>query len=195
VKNLKDHWVAYNKQISLFNLIYNQESFSRQNEVDDVMVLKTAKQRYKNQTGTEFKRLHWWEGVRHQSKWKVRSTAPFTTDPFLSLSDAATEKEVTRPIGQDRVKVAARKEKGKEGSSSQSESSFIIGDIMSTLKKLSTSFTKAQMWKQYNKFRNRSTVNMDDEELTSHRETLRLIEKDLHFATRNVAEVQNEGDE
>jgi hypothetical protein len=56
--------------------------------------------------------------VRHQPKWKVRSAAPFTTDPFLSLSDAATEKEVTRPIGQDRVKVAARKEKGKEGSSS-----------------------------------------------------------------------------
>jgi hypothetical protein len=70
-----------------------------------------------------------------------------------------------------------------------------MGDIMSTLKKLSTSFTKAQMWKQYNKFWNRSTVNMDDEELTSHREALRLIEKDLHFATRNVAEVQNEGDE
>jgi hypothetical protein len=70
-----------------------------------------------------------------------------------------------------------------------------MGDIMSTLKKLSTSFTKAQMWKQYNKFRNRSTMNMDDEELMSHREDLRLIEKDLHFATRNVAEVQNEGDE
>jgi hypothetical protein len=38
-------------------------------------------------------------------------------------------------------------------------------------------------------------MNMDDEELMSHREDLRLIEKDLHFTTRNVAEVQNEGDE
>jgi hypothetical protein len=38
-------------------------------------------------------------------------------------------------------------------------------------------------------------MNMDDEELMSHREDLRLIEKDLYFTTRNVAEVQNEGDE
>jgi hypothetical protein len=54
---------------------------------------------------------------------------------------------------------------------------------MFTLKKLSTSFSKAQMWKQYNKLRGRSTVNMNGEELTSHREALRLIEKDLQFAT------------
>jgi hypothetical protein len=58
-----------------------------------------------------------------------------------------------------------------------------MGGIMFTLKKLSTSFSKAQMWKQYNKLRDRSTVNMNSEELTSHREALRLIEKDLQFAT------------
>jgi hypothetical protein len=52
---------------------------------------------------------------------------------------------------------------------------------MSTLNKLSTSFTKTRMLKQYNNLRNRSTINMDDEELTSHRETLRLIEKGLQF--------------
>jgi hypothetical protein len=70
-----------------------------------------------------------------------------------------------------------------------------MGGIISTLMKLSTSFTKAQMWKQYNKFRDRSTVNMDVEELASHREAMRLIENDLHIATRNVAEVQDEDDE
>jgi hypothetical protein len=59
VKNLKDHWIAYNKQVSLFNQIYNQESSSRQSGVDDVMFLKTVKQRYKNRTGAEFKRIHW----------------------------------------------------------------------------------------------------------------------------------------
>jgi hypothetical protein len=48
------------------------------------------------------------------------------------------------------------------------------------------------MWKQYNKLRDRSTVNMDVEELMSHQETPRLIETDLHFATRNAAEVQDE---
>jgi hypothetical protein len=45
------------------------------------------------------------------------------------------------------------------------------------------------MWKQYNKLRDCSTANMDDEELASHRETQRLIEKDLHFTSRNAATV------
>jgi hypothetical protein len=52
---------------------------------------------------------------------------------------------------------------------------------MSTLKKLSTLFIKAQMCKQYNKLRNYSTMNMDDEALVSHRWALRLIEIDLQF--------------
>jgi hypothetical protein len=47
----------------------------------------------------------------------------------------------------------------------------------------------------YNKLRNHSTANMDDEELMSHREALRLIENDLHFSTRNAAKVQDEDDE
>jgi hypothetical protein len=64
-------------------------------------------------------------------------------DPFVSSSEAATEKEVTHPIGQDRAKAVAWKGKGTEGSSSQSESSSKMGGIMSNLKKLSTSFTKA----------------------------------------------------
>jgi hypothetical protein len=66
---------------------------------------------------------------------------------------------------------------------------------MSTLKKLSTSFTKVQIGKRYNKLRDCSTANMDNEELTCHREALGLIEKDLQFTTRNVAEVQDEDDE
>jgi hypothetical protein len=42
-KNLKGHWVAYNKQISLFNRIYNQESSNRQSGADDGMILEIAK--------------------------------------------------------------------------------------------------------------------------------------------------------
>jgi hypothetical protein len=57
-KNLKDHWCSCNKHVSLFNQIYNQEVSSRQSGADNVMILKTAKQRYKNRTGSEFKRLH-----------------------------------------------------------------------------------------------------------------------------------------
>jgi hypothetical protein len=80
-------------------------------------------------------------------------------DVFVSSSEAGTEEEVTRPIGRDRAKTAAQKRKGKEDSSSQSGSSSAMGGIMSNLKKLSTSFTRAQMWKQYNKLR---TVNTAD---------------------------------
>jgi hypothetical protein len=43
-KNLKDHWVVYNKHVSLFNKIYNQESSNRQNGADDDMVYDIAKQ-------------------------------------------------------------------------------------------------------------------------------------------------------
>jgi hypothetical protein len=55
------------------------------------------------------------------------------------------DRRVTHPIGRDRAKVVAREGKEKEVSSSQSESSSAIGDMMSTLKKLSTSFTKTQL--------------------------------------------------
>jgi uncharacterized protein (UPF0332 family) len=58
VKNLKDHWVAYNKQISLFNQIYNQESSHRQSGDDDAMILEIVKERYKNWTSAEFKYFH-----------------------------------------------------------------------------------------------------------------------------------------
>jgi hypothetical protein len=127
----------------LFNQIYNQETFSRQSGADDVIVLKIIKQRYKNQTGFKFKRLRWWEAVRHQPKWRAMSGTPSIIDPFISSSEATTEEEVTRPIGRDGAKPVAQKRKGMEGLSSQSESSSKMGDIMSTLKKLSTSFTKA----------------------------------------------------
>jgi hypothetical protein len=70
-----------------------------------------------------------------------------------------------------------------------------MGGIMSTLKKLDTLFTRAQMWKQYNKLREANTANMDPEELASHREALRLIKKDINFATQNVVEVQDKDDE
>jgi hypothetical protein len=75
------------------------------------------------------------------------------------------------------------KGKGKEDSSSQIGSSSAMGDIMPTLKKLDTSFTRAQMWKQYNKLRTTNTADMDVEELTTHQESLRLIKNDLNFAT------------
>jgi hypothetical protein len=71
---------------------YNQEATCMQSGANDVMVLKTVKQWYKNRTrGSEFKRFHWWEAVRHQPKWRARSADSSTTDPFISSSDLATE--------------------------------------------------------------------------------------------------------
>jgi hypothetical protein len=109
------------------------------------MVLEITKQRYKNQTGAEFKFFHWWKAVRYQPKWRSRSDAPFTMDAFISSSEAATKEEVTRLIGRDRIKMVAQKGKWKEDSSSQSGSSSVIGSIISTLKKLGTSFNRVQM--------------------------------------------------
>jgi hypothetical protein len=54
---------------------------------------------------------------------------------------------VTRPMSQNRANVVARKGKAKEGSSCQSEAFSVVGAMMSTLKKLSTSFAKVQLWK------------------------------------------------
>jgi hypothetical protein len=105
-------------------------------------------------------------------------------DAFVSSTETATEEDMTHPIYRDRAKTATRKGKGKEGSNSQSMTSSSMGGIMSTLKKLCTSFTRAQMWKKYNKLRETNTTDMDVEELVSHWEALRLIKKDLNFATQ-----------
>jgi hypothetical protein len=72
-----------------------------------------------------------------------RSVVSSTTDPFVSSSEVTTEEEVTHPIDQDRAKLVVWKGKGNEGAYSQSESFFTMGDIMPTLKKLNTTFTKA----------------------------------------------------
>jgi hypothetical protein len=55
-------------------------------------------------------------------------------------------------MGWDRAKAAAQK--GQEDSSNQSEYSSVVGDMMSNLKKLNTSFAKAQLWQQWNKLKN-----------------------------------------
>jgi hypothetical protein len=97
----------------LFNQIYNQESLNRQSGADDDMILEIANQRYKNWSGAEFKRFHWWKAVNYQPKWRAMSDAPSTINAFVSSSEAATEEEVTHLIDWDRAKTVARKEKGK----------------------------------------------------------------------------------
>jgi hypothetical protein len=82
------------------------------------MILETVKERYKNWTrGSKFKHFHWWEVVRNQLKWRAKSVSSSTTDPWVSSSDHMDEEDVTHPIGWDRAKVATRKGKVREGSS------------------------------------------------------------------------------
>jgi hypothetical protein len=79
--------------------------------------------------------------VRHQLKWRAKSAG----DPKISSSDPTIEEDVTRLIDRDRAKAAAWK--GKEDSNSQSKFFTAVGGMMSTLKKLITSFAKAQLRK------------------------------------------------
>jgi hypothetical protein len=49
---------------------------------------------------------------------------------------------------------------------------------MFILKKLNTPFAKTQLWKQLNKLKDRSTVNMNEGKLQTHCEALRFIQRD-----------------
>jgi hypothetical protein len=156
------------------------------------MVLETTKEWYKNRTGdSEFKRFHWWEAVRYQLKWRAKSASFSITDPWVSSSDCMSDEEVTRPMCRDRAKAATRKGKGMEGSCSQSEFFSAVGGMMSTLKKLITSFAKVRLWKQWNKLKDHSTANMDEEDLQTHREALKLIQKELQFAQTNEVVIED----
>jgi hypothetical protein len=68
---------------------------------------------------------------------------------WISSSDPTTEEEVTCPMGQDRAKAVAwkGKRKGEGRLSKQNESSSAMGDMMSTMKKLSYLFAKVKLWK------------------------------------------------
>jgi hypothetical protein len=130
------------------------------------MILKTAKERCKSRTRRpEFKCFHWWDAMKHQPKGRAKFVGSSSTDPWVSSSDRTTEEKVSHSMDRDRAKAATLKgeRKWKEGSSSQCESSSIMGGMMFTLKMLNTLFAKAQLWKQWNKLKDSSTMNMDEE--------------------------------
>nr|XP_051208541.1 glutathione S-transferase T3-like [Lolium perenne] len=137
-KQLKDHWNAYNKEVSLFNAFHIQESALRQSGADDDMVMKATMERYANdkRVTQPFRRHHWWLAVRNEAKWKGQHGPGSGTESTskrsrlglsgeYSSSEATTEEE--RPTGRDRAKAAARKgrRKGKDSSSS-SEAKLMI---------------------------------------------------------------------
>jgi hypothetical protein len=81
----------------------------------------------------------------------------------------------------DRSKVIARKVKGKTGSNNQcgGESSGVWCKFMN-LRKVTKQFTKAQLWKQWNRLIiERPTNNMINDEKKIYQQVLKHLEKDL----------------
>nr|XP_051197180.1 glutathione S-transferase T3-like [Lolium perenne] len=160
-KQLKDHWNAYNKEVSLFNAFHIQESALLQSGADDDMVMKAAMERYANDKRVTqlLRRHHWWQAVRNEAKWKGQHGPGSGTDSTskrsrlglsgeYSSSDATGDTEEERPTGRDRAKAAARKgrRKGKETSSSSE-----VGSKSFTMRNMMKNLVKAKLFKQWNK--------------------------------------------
>ncbi|XP_039839184.1 glutathione S-transferase T2-like [Panicum virgatum] len=191
-KQLKDHWSMYNARVSLFNAIYNQEVSKRQSGADDDMVMDEAKARYARRAGHEFKLFHWWEAVRHQPKWSVKYGGGPNIDVSkrsrlgasgeYSSGSRETDEEVNRPPGRDRSKAAARKGKGKVGSSSHtSTDSADMGEKLEDLCKITHEYAQAKLWKQWNILSSRSTDGMTDAQKKVHDRALKRLQQQLHL--------------
>jgi hypothetical protein len=101
--------------------------------------------------------------VKHQPKWRAKTSDSDTTKPWASSSEPIDEEEVSRLMGHDRAKAAVRKAKGKASSSNQSEHDpSTMGGVLFTLKKVSTTFAKVQLWKRWNELKECSTADMDE---------------------------------
>ena len=171
----------------------------RQSGADDNMVMEATKAKYLKDMKHEFKLEHQWEAVRHHPKWANKGgdesdgskrTRLTSTGEYSSAGSRASEEEISRPIGRDRAKAAARKNKGKATSSSDSTG---MGDMLKNLCKVSKRFMKVSLWKQWGKLKQRPTEGMSEEEKKSHMRALKLMEKDLGF--ENETEVEEEEDE
>ncbi|XP_071682401.1 uncharacterized protein [Lolium perenne] len=204
-KQLKDHWNAYNKEVSLFNAYHIQETNMRQSGADDDMVMKAAMERYaadKRVTGP-FRKLHWWNAVKNEAKWKGQHGPGSGTDSSskrirlgpsgeFSSSDATGDTEEERPMGRDRAKAAVRKgrRKGKETSSSSEvgSKSFAMSNMMKSL-------VKAKLFKQWNKMKDRSTVDMNEAEKRKHAKAMKMVEKELGLEDDDDEEEEQEQEE
>jgi hypothetical protein len=168
------------------------------------MVMAAAKARYKNthKDHKEFKLEHWWNIVRHQPKWLGRDDASkrarLGESGEYSSGGGNTEEEVTRPIGRDRAKAAARRGRAQGKAPASSASS---GDSTGTASQLSQmSFTSdklalAILWKQYNIMRKEPTENMTPAQRRQHKNDLKLIRLQLHGGATPAEEEEEEDEE
>nr|XP_051218688.1 glutathione S-transferase T3-like [Lolium perenne] len=186
-KQLKDHWNAYNKEVSLFNGYYIQGEGLRQSGADDDMVMKAAMERYANDKRVThpFRKHHWWQAVRNEAKWKGQHGLGSGTESTskrsrlglcgeYSSSEATTEEE--RPTGRDRAKAAVRKgrRKGKDSSSSSE-----VGSKSFAMRNMMNGLVKAKVFKQWNKMKDRSTDDMTEAEKRKHAKAIKMCEQEL----------------
>nr|XP_051202109.1 uncharacterized protein LOC127315679 [Lolium perenne] len=186
-KQLKDHWNAYNKEVSLFNGYYILEERLRQSGADDDMVMKSAMERYANdkRVTQPFRKHHWWQAVRNEAKWKgqhgpgsgsnsTSKRSRLGVSGEYSSGDATTEEE--RPPGRDRAKAAVRsaRRKGKATSSSSE-----VGSKSFAMRNMMKGLVKAKLFKQWNKMKDRSTDDMNEAEKRLHAKAIKMCEKEL----------------
>jgi hypothetical protein len=179
--------------VTLFNGYYTQEEGLRQSGADDEMVMKAAMARYENdkRVTQPFRRLTWWQAVRNEQKWKGHHGPGSGSDSTAKRSrlgvsgeyssgggseDTAEEEE--RPLGRDRGRVAARKEKGKR-KGKESSSSSEVGSKTFEMKNMWSGLVKAKLLKQWNKMKDRSTTDMDEEEKRKHAKAMKMVEAEL----------------
>lgn len=192
-KQLKDHWGPNNTKVTKFNSIYIQQERARQSGADDAMIMQNARAIYAQREGHEFNLDHWWEAVRHQPKWKSRPSCYSSTSDgsnkrsrrsgeYSSAASRESEEEVARPIGRDRSKAAARREKakGKAASSSGSDAKG-MGKMLKRLCKVGKQLVETRLLRQWSKLKDRPTENMSEEEKRAHMRAIRKLEKKLQL--------------
>ena len=175
----------------MFNGYYIQEERLRQSGADDAMVMKAAQARYENDirvTGP-FRRIHWWEAVHNEAKWKGQHGPGSGSDSTakrsrlgvsgeFSSGGGSEDTEEERPIGRDRAKAAARKEKGRRKEKESSSSSSVASKAFA-MKNMMSGLVKAKLLKQWNKMKDRSTTDMDEAEKRKHDKAMKIVEKEL----------------
>ncbi|KAK1686259.1 hypothetical protein QYE76_047107 [Lolium multiflorum] len=154
-KQLKDHWNAYNKEVSLFNAYHIQEEAR---STAPLVVRNEAK----------------WKG-QHGPGSGTDSTSKRSRQELVSTALATTTEE-ERPTGRDRAKAAARKDrrKGKESSSSSE-----VGSKSFAMKNMWNGLVKAKLLKQWNKMKDRSTADMNEAEKRKHAKAIQMVENEL----------------
>ncbi|PWZ54726.1 Glutathione S-transferase T3 [Zea mays] len=192
-KQLKDHWVTYNREVTKFNGYYLKEERLRQSGTNDAMVMEAAVARFEGKMGHPFKHHHWWQVVRHEPKWSAKHslgsgfdttvnkrTRVGVSGEYSSGGTEDTEEEVPRPVRRYSAKAATRKTKTK-GKRKEPTSSGSTSEAFK-MKNMWGGLVKAKLLKQWNILKGRSTRDMNPAERRIHAGAVKMVEKEFGLA-------------